>query len=511
MHMIYHSICRVLLAIAGVIAMSGASAQTQVIVNTDTGMLAGIALAGSAAAFRGIPYAAPPVGELRWRPAQPVQPWSGVLDASAFGTDCPQPLQPGQEAWPQSEDCLHLNIVTPDMEARGLPVLVVIHGGAFFVGSGRELADQNLSAIVRQGVVLVSPNYRIGRLGFFSHPELTRRSRERGDALSNYWLSDQIAALRWVQRNIQHFGGDAGNITILGCSAGGSSVNALMSAPDAHGLFTRASARSAGGLFNASRSLATAEAQGREFASRTEETDEVRAFERLLELTADELLALESGAPDFGAIADGELLPEPTSIAFANGQIANVPYMVGSTSDEASIFGLMGFDRNVLAERFGIELDALRADYGDLDEAELLRQVQTDFIFISGSMGLANLAMAAGVPTYAYYFDYVRESRKHGSKGAPHCADMAYTFATLKSPAPEDARIADMMQGYLLSFIRSGNPNHEGQPHWPQFTRNNQAALVINKTTTAVPQFRSRQLQPWYRRWQREHQMTLLQ
>jgi len=484
--------------------MSAALATDHSVIDTDTGMIRGIALEGRAAAFRGIPYAAPPVGELRWRPAQPVEPWLSILDATTFAPDCPQPVQPGQDTWPQSEDCLYLNIVTPDMGASGLPVLVLIHGGAFFVGSGRELADQDISTIVRNGVILVSPNYRIGRLGFFSHPELTRRSHERGDALSNYWLSDQIAALRWVKRNIHHFGGNADQITILGCSAGGSSVNALMAAPDAHGLFARASARSAGGLFNASRTLATAETQGREFASRTGETNDARALDRLLALDAQEILALESGPPDFGAVIDGTLLPEPPAIAFAKGQQAKVPYMVGSTSDEASIFGLMGFDREVLAERFGIDIDALREAYGDLDETELLRQIQTDFIFTSGALGMAALADAAGAASYAYYFDYVRESKRENSKGAPHCADMAYHFGTLKSPAAEDLQIAQMMQEYLLSFIRTGNPNTEGQPHWPQFSPDTKTALVIGSTTQAIPGFRSRELTPWYQRWERE-------
>jgi len=494
----------VLMSISGLIVMSATLAADHSIVTTDAGMIRGIALDGKAATFRGIPYAAPPVAELRWRPAQPVQPWPEILDASIFGPDCPQPIQPGQDAWPQNEDCLYLNVVTPDMTVSGLPVLVLIHGGAFFVGSGRELADQNLSAIVRNGVVLVSPNYRIGRLGFFSHPELTRRSRERGDALSNYWLSDQIAALRWVNRNIHHFGGDASQVTILGCSAGGSSVNALMAAPDAHGLFARASARSAGGLFNASRSLEVAEIQGREFASRTGEPDDARALDHLMALDAQALLALESGPPDFGAVVDGHLLPEPPAIAFAKGHHAKVPYMVGSTSDEASIFGLMGFDRQVLAERFGIDIDALRADYGELDEAEFLRQIQTDFIFTSGSLGMAALADAVGGASYAYYFDYVRASRREGSKGAPHCADMAYHFGTLKSPAVEDLQVAQMMQDYLLSFIRTGNPNLEGRPEWPQFNRNDKAALVIGHATQAISNFRSRQLVSWYQRWERE-------
>ncbi|HRO28538.1 MAG TPA: carboxylesterase family protein, partial [Luteimonas sp.] len=203
----------------------------------------------------------------------------------------------------------------------------------------------------------------------------------------------------------------------------------------------------------------------------------------------------------------GRLLHEPTSASFANARAAQVPYMVGSTSDEASVFGLMGFDRKVLAERFGVDLDALRRHYGDasrIDEAELLRQVQTDFIFTSASLGMATLAAAAGSPTYAYHFDYVRESEAAAAKGAAHCADMPYSFGLVDTPAADDARISAMMQDYLVSFVRDGDPNVAGRPPWPRFGTVSPATLVIGAATQAVPEFRARQLAPWYRRWERE-------
>lgn len=501
-----HVMCLVI----GLLSASGAAASDAVTVQTDAGAVRGVVVDNGAVAFRGIPYAAPPIGALRWRPTQPVQPWKSVRDASSFGPDCPQPVRPGREAAPQSEDCLTLNVVTPGQLASKLPVLVSIHGGAFFVGSGRDLADHDASAVVRAGVVLVSPNYRIGRLGFFSHPELSRRSRTNGDDLANYWLMDQIAALQWVQRNIERFGGDPDNVTILGCSAGGSSINALMAAPKARGLFARASARSGGGFFNATRPLDVAEAQGREFAARTGVEGEAKELDRLLALDAKDMLALESGPPNFGAVVDGRLLPEPTSVSFANGRIARVPYMVGSTSDEASVFGLMGFDRKVLAERFDIDIDGLRRYYGAsdaIDDAELLRQVQTDFIFTSASLGMATLASKAGAPTYVYYFDYVRESEATKARGAAHCADMPYSFGTLSSPTPNDSRIAAMMQDYLIAFIRNGDPNAASttsRPPWPRFEPGSKAPLVVGKVTQAVPGFRAAQLEPWYLRWEHE-------
>nr|WP_202842599.1 carboxylesterase family protein [Luteimonas saliphila] len=501
--------CRVISFSLGLLlSAAGVSASEPPVVETDAGSVRGVALKNGAAAFRGIPYAVAPVGELRWRPTRPQAAWQGVREASAFGPDCPQPVRDGRQAHPQSEDCLSLNVVTPDLGASGLPVLVSIHGGAFFVGSGRDLADQDVSTIVREGVVLVSPNYRLGRLGFFAHPELTQEARGRGEDFANYWLMDQIAALHWVRRNIHRFGGDPERVTILGCSAGGSSINALMAAEDARGLFAGASARSGGGFFNATRPLAVAEEQGARFAGTGGAS---RSLATLRALSADEILALESGPPDFGAVVDGRLLAEPTSQAFTGGRIAKVPYLVGSTSDEASVFGLMGFDRKVLAERFGIDLDALGDAYAgtqQLDEAELLRQVQTDFIFTSAALGMGRLASSSGAPSWAYHFDYVRRSQAAASKGAAHCADMPYSFGTLDDPEAEDAEIARMMQAYLLSFIRNGSPGTEGLPAWPEIGEPGHAPLVIGERTRAEPGFRQEQLATWFERWERENGST---
>ena len=473
------------------------------VVATDRGRVKGVALGSKAAAFRGIPYAAPPVGPLRWRPTQPARPWPAVRDATRFGPSCPQPAREGSDEGPQSEDCLTLNVVTPDLRGRKLPVLVSIHGGAFFAGSGRDLADQGLSPVVRRGVVLVAPNYRLGRLGFFAHPAIS--AQRGGDAIGNYWLMDQMAALRWVQRNIARFGGDPQNVTILGCSAGGSSVNSLVASPRSRGLFARASVHSGGGFFNATRPLPVAEQQGVEFAARAgiSETG-AGALARLRALTPAEVMAADPGPPNFGAIIDGTLLPRQISVSFARGEIAKVPLIVGSTSNEASVFGLMGFDRTVLAQRFGVDVDALRPVYeqgAPLDDGELLRQVQTDFIFTSASLGMATLASRAGSPAYGYHFDHVDERLRDTAPGAPHCADMPYWFGTLKSPTALDAAVAGTMQDYLVNFVRTGNPNGAGLAPWPRFAPSAQTPLVIRDTFTAVPGFRARQLRLWHAKW----------
>ncbi|HYE49655.1 MAG TPA: carboxylesterase family protein [Azospirillaceae bacterium] len=487
--------------LAGLVAAAGVAraADTRPVVETDLGAVKGVAADG-VAVFKGIPFAAPPTGELRWRPTQAARRWKGERDAAEFGPNCPQPSRSGGEAGPQSEDCLTLNVVTPDPKGK-LPVLVSIHGGAFFVGSGRYLIDRGIPEIVRRGVVLVSPNYRIGRLGFFAHPAMAGG----GEAVGNYWLMDQIAALEWVKRNIARFGGDPGNVTILGCSAGGSSVNSLVASPAARGLFARASVHSGGGFFNATRPLATAEQQGREFAARAGAPgDGADALAKLRTLTPAEIIAADPGPPNFGAIIDGRLLRDQVSVSFAKGDTADVPVISGSTSNEASVFGLMGFDRKVLAARFGVDVDALRPAYeadGPLDEAELLRQVQTDFIFTSAATGMAALADKAGRPAYAYHFDHVGAAQRGKVPGAAHCEDMRYTFATAPLADAQDQRVARMMQDYFLNYVRAGDPNGPGLPAWPRYGAQAPAPLVIGAETRAVPGFRARQLAPWYAKW----------
>jgi len=490
------------------IAVDVAAAATAPQARTDLGLLRGVRLEGKAAAFRGIPYAQPPVGPLRWRATRPALRWRGVRDASAFGAICPQPTRGGQsDQTPQSEDCLTINVVTPDPRGRGLPVLVSIHGGAFFAGSGRYLADQDLSAIVRRGVVLVSPNYRIGRLGFFAHPALTASGSDR-EPVANYWLMDQIEALRWVRRNIAAFGGDPDNVTILGCSAGGSSVNALMASPRARGLFARASVHSGGGFFNATRALAVAERQGLDFAARAGVSGAgPDAIAQLRRLSVAQVLAADPGPPNFGAMIDGRLLREQISVSFARGDVARVPMVVGSTSNEASVFGLMGFDRNVLAQRFGVDLDMLRPLYATgapLGDAELLRQVQTDFIFTSASLGMASLAARAGLSSYAYHFDYVPAAERPLMPGAAHCADMPYRFGMADDRSAAGVALSRALETYLVNFLHTGDPNGPGLPAWPRFETDRAAPLVIGESLRAVPGFRARQLAPWYAKWSRE-------
>lgn len=470
------------------------------VVQTDRGKLRGIDIENGAA-FRGIPYAVPPVGPRRWREAAAASPWRGVRDARHFGAACIQPVQGDLPAQGQSEDCLTLNIVTPDRKAHGLPVLFSVHGGAFFVGSNRYIADHDLSPVVRDGVILVAPNYRLGRMGFFAHPALTA---EAGRGTGNFWLSDQIAALQWVKRNIAAFGGDPDKITIQGCSAGGSSINSLMVSPLSSGLFARAAVHSGGGLFNATRPLARAEREGKEFAARAGVTGEGEAaLAQLRALSPDQVLAADPGPPNFGAIIDGTFLPHDIGLAYALGEQAPVPLIAGSTSNEASIFGLMGFDAAVMQSRFGIDMAAIRPAYerqGPLSDGEFLRRVQTDFIFTSAAMGIPALA-SRNAPAWAYHFDYVPAAQRGTVPGAPHCADMEYLFGLRDLADAQDRSAAASLRSYWGNFIRNGDPNGPGMMRWPQAQPATFSPLVIGDSLRVEPQFQAERMRLWHAKW----------
>lgn len=483
-----------------------AAAPAGPVVATASGPVRGVAQ-GEGGVFKGIPFAQTTGGYHRWTPPRPAAPWTTPRDASRFGPICPQPETPHERGAPQSEDCLSINVATPSFDGR-MPVLVLIHGGAFFVGSGAELFDDAARVHNRRGILVVSLNYRLGRLGFFSHPGL--RAEQPGAPTGNYWLMDQVAGLNWVRDNIARFGGDPDKVTIMGCSAGGSSINALVASPRSRGLFARASAHSGGGINNATRPQAQAEREGVAFAARAGVTGEGKeAIAALRRLDPAAVMAADPGPPNFGAVVDGEMIPEETAIAFARGHIARVPYIAGSTSNEASIFGLMGFDERVLKDRFGIDMAAVRKVYdpqGRLPPAELLRQVQTDFIFTAAATATAALA-ARWQPSWSYHFAYVPPAERGKAAGAPHCADFGYTLGAAKaSQGAENARLAAMMQDYWANFIKDGDPNGLGSgnrtlPRWTEYEGPHRGPLLIDRRTAVAPDFRAGQIAYWWRLW----------
>ncbi|MEH6437529.1 carboxylesterase/lipase family protein [Massilia sp. DD77] len=418
-----------------------AQAASGPVVVIDTGKLAG-AVQDGVASWKGIPFAAPPVGALRWRAPQPAASWEGVRQATGYGADCMQ-LPFSSDAAPlgtaPSEDCLYANVWKP-AKAKGkrLPVIVWIYGGGF-VNGGSSPPTYAGAALARQGVVLVSFNYRLGRFGFFAHPQLTR---ENGDALlGNYGFMDQLAALRWVKRNVGAFGGDAANVTIIGESAGGMAVNALLTSPMSEGLFAKAVVMSGGEGKTADPGLANVEKIGVNFAAaKGIAADDPQALDKLRALPAEAVvdgLNLANrgvaGAPTYhGPFADGKLAVE-SGAAFAAGRFHKLPVMIGATS--ADIGGKTGF-------------------------------------MVAGARSLAATLAGQGVPVYAYRFSYVADAI--GKPGAAHATDIPYFFDTVavkygEQSTQKDVGMGKAVSAYLVNFAKKGDPNGPRLPAWPRY------------------------------------------
>ena len=450
------------------------------LVKTESGLVLGGA-ADDVVAFKGIPYAAPPVGDLRWRAPRPAPAWSGTLTADKYGAICMQKYDAkdnGVGAPPMSEDCLTLNVWRPfARSARPLPVMVWVHGGGFVNGSGTA-ALYDGSALARRGVVVVTLNYRLGRFGFFAHPALTREGR--GQPVGNYGLMDQIAALKWVKANIAGFGGDPKAVTLFGESAGGMSVNQLMISPAARGLFKRAIVESGVGREYSTRLNETnpmgqpsAEAAGAAFAkSLGAQGDDPAA---LRAIPAEKILAAGDPAPlgGSGPIIDGQIVTMDVSDAFAKGLEAKVPYIVGSNSLEFPI-PAKGVEK-MLGDLTRLTPDQrakIEAAYGDKDAFAL--NIVSDVIFTEPARHLAALHAKNGQPTWLYRFSVLSPAVRSILKGAPHASERQYVFQTLgASPWPtgeQDKAAAAVMSAYWADFAKTGDPNGAGRPAWPAYS-----------------------------------------
>lgn len=415
------------------------------LVTTTGGPVRGIS-DGSLNAWLGLPYAAPPTGRLRWRPPREPEPWGEVRNASSFGSSCVQPEKYtfGEGRLTQradsSEDCLFLNVMRPSGQDRDLPVVVWLHGGGFFAGSGNSaIADG--PALAQRGIVLVTVNYRLGRLGFFGHPALN-------ESIANFGLLDQVAALQWVRDNIEEFGGDAGNVTLAGGSAGAMSVNALMAMPRADGLFQRAIAQSAP---SDERSLTLDSAR-----ERGAESFPGLSAKRLRALPPEELLSSTFNTLSGDAPIIDSVLPVSSADAFEAGTEQDVPYLLGTTADEFSDddYRAFGVDPDDLRDALGgDDHDSLVAAYGDDYE----RDVLDDLVFDLPSVEKA-VTHGARAPTYRYVFS------SSGYSG--HGAEGAYMFDTVTGG--RDGRLSDAMGDYWVAFARTGRPVVDGLPRWPQ-------------------------------------------
>ena len=463
----------------------------QGLVKTANGPVSGV-VADGVESFKGIPFAAPPVGDLRWRAPQPAAQWTTPLKADHYGHDCMQ--QPfGGDAAPlgttPSEDCLVLNVWRPAHSAnKKLPVIVWIYGGGF-VNGGSSPAVYDGSAFARKDVIMVSFNYRLGRFGFFGHPALT--AEDKDGLLGNYGYMDQIAALKWVKANIAAFGGDPANVTIFGESAGGGSVHMLMTSPLARGLFAKAIVESGGGRGNLMGerrlnqdlpNLPSSETLGIALAKKNGiEGMDATALAKLRALPAEAVvdkLNLANMTSDTygGPMIDGRIVVEDPQSAYLSGRYNKVPLMIGANS--ADIGFNFAQSKAAAFAPFGSHIDAAKAAYDPTGNApvEVIRYFMgMDAMMIEPARFVASTLATQGVPSYEYRYGYVTDSMRADWKtGTPHATEIPYVMNTVKAKygdalTAKDARIADQTNSYWANFAKTGNPNGAGLPDWPRY------------------------------------------
>ncbi len=445
--------------VAGVLlagcASVGAGGDAQV--RVESGVVAG-RVSDGVAVWRNIPFAAAPVGALRWAPPQPAVMWDGVRDAGANGPSCPQVMRADGKAntggayGATSEDCLQLNVFAPTGAAKA-PVMVWIHGGSHRVGAGWFYDG---TSFAQDGIVVVSINYRLGALGYLSHPALGERS-------GNYGLMDQIAALEWVKRNVTQFGGDPDNVTLFGESAGGLSTMAVLSVPSARGLYHRAIVQSGGGWYPP-QDVKLKEEQGAKLLAPTGLGGQATAAQ-LRALPADTLAGLSG---DYGPYPDGVLMPETPSQAIARGRFPDVPLMIGWNSGEDTLMGPSPLPAATLAQIPPIAKMVYPAEAAEGEEA-LARVIFTDSLFGASARWVA-AETAGGAPSWLYHFSYIAEAYRGTAKSAGHATEIPYVWNMMTSPVgdigPNDVFMADLMHGCWASFAKTGAPCAQ----WPRYS-----------------------------------------
>jgi len=458
------------------------------VVTTASGQVQGV-VQESLHVFKGIPYAAPPVGALRWKPPVPVQPWGKVLAANQFGPSCIQPVTRlanlyTQDITPASEDCLSLNIWAPADAARA-PVLVWIHGGALVKGSSKESLYDG-ARLAQRGIIVVSINYRLGVLGYLAHPELSRESAQ--GVSGNYGLLDQIAALRWVRANIEAFGGDPSNVTIAGESAGALSVMYLMASPQAKGLFAKAISQSAYMISTPElKEMRFGERPSQEAGARLAGALHARNIAAMRSADAQELTeaAAALGFAPFGTI-DGFVLPRQLVDVFERGEQAPVPMLAGFNSGEIRSLKFLAPPPPALPEKYEA---VIREQYGDLADEFLRLYPSTnmqesvlattrDALYGWTAERLVRNQTAIGQPSYLYQFDHGYPAADAAGLHAFHASELPYMFGTAdRTPAlwpkiPADAaeaRMSEAMLNYWSSFARTGEPRAKEEPDWPRY------------------------------------------
>jgi para-nitrobenzyl esterase len=490
------------LAVAGVHTAALPKGRAAALLSADTpvtvtgGQIRGIAAANAAdvVVFRGIPYAAPPIGDLRWKPPAPAVPWTNVRNATANGSACPQRGGPGA----QNEDCLVLNVFAPRTADKPLPVMVWIHGGGFRGGTGNT-ADG--APLAQKGVVLVSINYRLGPFGFVAHPALTAESKQR--ASGNQGMLDMVAALEWVQKNIAAFGGDPKRVTIFGESAGGGAVAALMIIPQAKGLFHRAIAESPyvhgwdRPLSKMARGWEPAENAGLELGKALGNKDlaGMRAASTAeIMNVADEGPLFRWSGTMWAPNVDGWVIPDDPIAMYADGRQHKVPLIAGVNDNEGSLFrsrftvgDVNAFETFVRTNFGGVAPEAL-AQY-NVKSAEAVNAGLDHLIHDMFFAGPARLQMRAHTkvssPAWLYHFAQVPPTTQGKNFGAYHSAEIAYVFGELAGTTPwtdADRQVSALMMNYWTQFAATGDPNRAGLPPWPRFDKKNDAYITLAAT-----------------------------
>jgi para-nitrobenzyl esterase len=522
---------RVALAVASFAALAAlaAAAKASPSVRISGGLIEGTS-EGLVDVYRGVPFAAPPIQALRWRAPQAVSSWPGVRDAKRFSPSCPQALATPTQLAPilsTAEDCLYLNVWKPKKGRKKHPVMVWLHGGGFIAGSGAE-QEFDGAEFAKRGVVLVTTNYRIGRLGFFAHPAIDHEHPE--EPHGNFGLLDQVAALRWVQRNISSFGGDPNNVTVFGESAGAISIVYLSVAPMAKGLFKREIIQS-GGVRRPVPDLAVdhegtpaAETSGNAWARALGvAADDPAAATKLRALPVEIVAPASPALPEVMAILkasqpmiDGRLLPSDPNAAFDHAGVVRTPMILGSNGRESQVwmFGntlgtlsltppvLPGILKNLTDAQQASFLGAYRAT-GLASDSQIEAAAASDVLMGAGTVAIATVA-ARDVPVYLYRFDAVPGPGRETIDAAPHGTEIFYVFGTLRAfpfrsdlVTQSDRALSMRIMDYWVAFARTGIPDAKNRPSWPRFDpQRNELLLFANEgvISSTVPRLAAIQL-----------------
>jgi para-nitrobenzyl esterase len=468
-------------------------------IKVKTGLVSGVpAVDPSITVFKGIPFAAPPVGDLRWRAPRPPAAWTGVRKADRFSASCIQNLATERKPWTFefmthgeiSEDCLYLNIWTPASAAREKhPVFFWMYGGGNNEGSA-AVPVYDGEQLAKKGLVVVTINYRVGVLGFFTHPDLTKES----DTSGNYGLLDQLAALQWVKENIAAFGGDPARVTIAGQSAGAADAHSLVASPLAKGLFARAIEESGSNIGGNMRTLAEQEKDGVRFA----EAKGAHSLAELRAISPLDLLKPVAGAR-FGPVVDGHFLTAPPNEIFAQGKQNDVPELTGCNKDDlgggvpnpnatADAFA------KIAHQRYGDMADAFLKLYpaeSDAQAGVAQNDSARDQLRTSMFLWALNRAKTAKTKVWTYYWDHTLPGPDADRYGAFHTSEVPYVFDSLaKSDRPftdADRKIAEMMSSYWANFAKTGDPNGKALPHWPSLSEASGTTMELGDTNHPIP------------------------